>query len=84
MVQETPSLNLLNCQAGVPVTITGCTGGYGMQKKLQNLGLATGQKVTKVHRQPMGGPITVRLRNRSVVAVGRGMAKHITVETETS
>lgn len=84
MVQETPSLNLLNCEAGKPVKINGCTGGHGMKKKLQDLGLGPGQKVTKVHSQPMGGPITVRLRNRSVVAVGRGMAKHITVETEIS
>lgn len=82
MSKHTVNLTLLRCPAGIPVRITGYTAGHGLQNRLRNLGLSQGQTVTKVHKQPFGGPVTVRMKNGSVVAVGRGMADHITVEEQ--
>ncbi len=53
-------------------------GGRGMQARLRALGLAEGQRVKKLSRVGLGGPIII-LINRAQVAIGRGMARHIIV-----
>ncbi|MFW5996711.1 MAG: FeoA family protein [Verrucomicrobiota bacterium] len=82
MTNQSDNLTLLKCPSGLPVRITGYSGGHGLQNRLCNLGLNQGQVVTKVHRQPFGGPVTVRMKSGAVIAVGRGMADHIIVEKE--
>ena len=57
------------------------SGGHGLIRRLESLGIRVGKKVTKVSSQLMRGPITVRIDGFQV-AVGFGMAKKILVETK--
>ena len=56
-------------------------GGYGLNHRLESLGIRVGKKVTKVSSQFMRGPVTLRVDN-SQVAIGFGMAMKILVELE--
>lgn len=57
------------------------SGGHGLIRRLESLGIRVGKRVTKVSSQLMRGPVTVRI-NGFQVAVGFGMARKILVETE--
>jgi ferrous iron transport protein A len=65
-------------ESGVVIEITG---GQGLIDRLNSLGIIPGKKVTKVSSMMMKGPVTVQV-NRSMVAIGFGMAKKIIVNTE--
>ena len=54
--------------------------GWGFQKRLMDMGLTPGTKVTVVRSAPFRGPIEVSVRG-SRLALGRGMAERIFVET---
>ena len=56
-------------------------GGHGMQWRLRSLGLVEGQRVRKLSSLVLGGPL-ILLVNRAQVAVGRGMAQRIVVDTD--
>jgi DtxR family Mn-dependent transcriptional regulator len=56
-------------------------GGWGLQKRLMDMGLTPGTKVTVVKSAPFRGPIEVYVRG-SRLALGRGMAARILVEIE--
>jgi ferrous iron transport protein A len=71
--------NLAQMKQGDTSTIVEIKGGYGLIKKLENLGLRTGIKITKVSSQLIRGPITIQVGN-SQVAVGFGMAQKIILE----
>jgi len=75
------NIPLTELPSGVTGTITNVYGGRGLVSRLQSLGLAEGQRVRKVSRIALGGPIVVVV-NRSQVAIGRGMARHILVHAE--
>lgn len=51
---------------------------HGFQKRLEDLGLTPGAKVTVVKSAPFRGPIELQVRG-SRLAVGRGMAERILV-----
>jgi len=53
-------------------------GGRGAQERLRALGIVEGQKLRKLSSLALGGPVIV-LVNRAQVALGRGMARKITV-----
>jgi len=55
-------------------------GGWRQQAHLRALGLAEGQVIRKLSALAWGGPIIV-LVNRAQVAIGKGMARRIVVET---
>jgi Fe2+ transport system protein FeoA len=50
-------------------------------KRLNDLGLTPGTKVTVVKSAPFHGPLEVNVRN-SRLAIGRGMASRILVDVE--
>jgi len=54
-------------------------GGWGFQKRLLDMGLTPGTKITVVKSAPFRGPIEVHVRG-STLALGRGMAARIFVE----
>lgn len=56
-------------------------GGWGFKKRLMDLGLTPGTKVTVVNSAPFRGPIEVFVRG-SRLALGRGMAERIYVEID--
>jgi ferrous iron transport protein A len=61
--------------------VRGCLGGYRLSERLNALGLHKGKEITKVSDSFIGGPVTMRV-NRSLMAVGYGMAARILVEVE--
>jgi len=59
--------------------ITGFTAGPGLVRRLEEIGIRTGQTVTKVSGMPMRGPVVVQ-SGGTRVALGHGMAKKVEVE----
>ncbi|MFQ6065173.1 MAG: ferrous iron transport protein A [Candidatus Bathyarchaeia archaeon] len=55
--------------------------GWGFRKRLEDMGLTPGTKVTVVKSAPLNGPLEVSVRG-SRLAIGRGMAERILVEAE--
>lgn len=56
-------------------------GGWGFERRLTDMGLTPGTKVTVVKSAPLHGPIEVIVRG-SRLALGRGVAERILVEVE--
>lgn len=71
-------MSLIDLEVGDEAEILELRGGRGFQSRLRSLGLAEGQRVKKLSRVGLGGPIII-LINRAQVAIGRGMARHIIV-----
>jgi len=55
--------------------------GWGFRKRLEDMGLTPGTKVTVVKLAPFNGPLEVYVRG-SRLAIGRGMAERILVEVK--
>ena len=55
--------------------------GWGFRKRLEDMGLTPGTKVTVVRSAPFNGPLEVYVRG-SRLAIGRGMAERIFVEVK--
>jgi Fe2+ transport system protein FeoA len=55
--------------------------GWGFRKRLEDMGLTPGTKVTVVKSAPFNGPLEVYVRG-SRLAIGRGMAERILVEVK--
>ena len=56
-------------------------GGTGLQNRLMSMGIYPGREITKLSHFVLRGPIAIKV-GRSVLALGYGMAKKITVEVE--
>jgi Fe2+ transport system protein FeoA len=54
---------------------------WGFEKRLMDMGLTPGTKVTAVKSAPFHGPIEILVRG-SRLALGRGVAERILVEVE--
>ena len=72
---------LADLNPGESAEIVSLNGSENFQSRLRAMGLAEGQTVRKLSRIHWGGPI-VLLVNRAQVAVGRGMARKITVRVK--
>ncbi|MGQ9460558.1 MAG: FeoA family protein [Candidatus Bathyarchaeaceae archaeon] len=55
--------------------------GWGFRKRLEDMGLTPGTRVTVVKSAPFNGPLEVYVRG-SRLALGRGMANRIFVEVK--
>jgi len=55
--------------------------GWGFRKRLEDMGLTPGTRVTVVKSAPFNGPLEVYVRG-SRLALGRGMADRIFVEVK--
>ncbi|MGM0568744.1 MAG: FeoA family protein [Elusimicrobiota bacterium] len=64
---------------GQSAEIVRITGGLGLNKKLENMGIRKGTKIVKISGQLMRGPVMVRAGNIQF-AIGFGMAKKILVK----
>ncbi len=63
---------------GQEVRLVGVRGGWGVRRRLADMGLTPGEKVRVVQAGP-SGPLIIAVRG-SRVALGRGMAHRIMVE----
>ncbi len=64
---------------GKKAIIKEISGGYGLEKKLDAMGLQIGKEIEKTSRQWGRGPVTIRFGNTEI-AVGHGMAEKILIE----
>ncbi|NIR88046.1 ferrous iron transport protein A [Candidatus Bathyarchaeota archaeon] len=55
--------------------------GWGFKKRLEDMGLTPGTRITVVKSAPFRGPLEVYVRG-SRLAIGKGMADRIFVEVE--
>lgn len=87
---DIPLTHLRNGESGVVVSINETQNHsrhnprhhrWGFRKRLEDMGLTPGTKVTVVKSAPFHGPIEVRLRG-SRLAIGRGMAQRIIVRVD--
>ena len=68
-------------RAGQVAVVRSVEGGRGIQQRLEAMGVRPGKTIVKVSGLFMGGPVTVMVDGRQV-AMGRGIAGRVTVETE--
>jgi len=88
---ELPLTELKNSQHGTITSIQFSRGqrrrhgrgsrGWGFERRLMDMGLTPGTRVTVVKSAPFNGPLEVLVRG-SRLALGRGMAEKIFVEVE--
>ncbi len=87
MIKRTIPLTAL--KAGETATIVsidaffgkGCGKRWGFEKRLMDMGLTPGTKVTVVKSAPFHGPIEILVRGSRLV-LGRGVAERVLVEVE--
>jgi Fe2+ transport system protein FeoA len=85
-VREVPLTALRNGETGIVTSIKAGHGRgmgrrWGFEKRLMDMGLTPGTKVTVVKSAPFNGPLEILVRG-SRLALGRGMAERIFVEIE--
>ena len=73
--------DLASMAPGEAGRITGLTAGPGQVRRLEEIGLRTGQRVSKVSGMPLRGPVVVQAGGTRV-ALGHGMARKVAVELE--
>jgi Fe2+ transport system protein FeoA len=54
-------------------------GGYGVQRKLNTMGIIKDQGIKIISKQPFRGPITIKVCG-CMMTIGQGLAKKIIVE----
>ncbi|HIJ70612.1 MAG TPA: ferrous iron transport protein A [Planctomycetes bacterium] len=72
-------VSLLQMRPGQKGKIVEISGGYGLARKLEALGIRTGKEITKISEQLMRGPVLLQ-QGRTQAAVGFGMASRVLVE----
>ena len=73
--------SLTEINAGKEVEISHINGGWIMQARLKEMGIAVGQRIKKISRVGVRGPVII-LVDRAQVAVGAGMACRILVKVK--
>lgn len=73
--------NLALMTPGETGLITGLYSGPGLVRRLEEIGLRVGQRVSKISGMPLRGPVVVQAGGTRV-AIGHGMAKKVAVETD--
>ena len=76
---KTDRISLVQMRSGQKGRIVEINGGYGLVRKLEALGIRTGEEITKISEQLMRGPVILQ-HNNTQAAVGFGMASRILVE----
>jgi ferrous iron transport protein A len=76
-----PDVSVVNLKAGETGIVTSISGGFGMVRKLNALGIYRGKPVKKVSTQWMHGPVVIRVGSTDI-AIGYGMAGKIMVQPE--
>ncbi len=70
-------VSLASVKHGVEVTIIEIDGGFGIRRKLADMGLVPGTRVKVMNRNTLG-PVILAVRNYRL-AIGRGVASKIKV-----
>ncbi|MEM2049621.1 MAG: FeoA family protein [Thermoproteota archaeon] len=79
---EVPLAMLKEGETGVVVSVkSGYGKAWGLKKRLMDMGVTPGTRITVVKSAPFHGPIEVLVRGYRL-AIGRGMAERIFVKVE--
>jgi ferrous iron transport protein A len=78
---EVRTCSLAEMGTGQSGTVVEVAGGRGLAGRLDALGIRPGKKITKISSEIMRGPVVVQV-DRSEIAIGFGMARHIVVRPE--
>jgi len=79
---ELPLTELRDGESGIITSIKASRGrGWGLKKRLEDMGLTPGTKIIVVKSAPFSGPLEVYVRG-SRLAIGKGMAERIFVEVK--
>ncbi|MBO3769196.1 MAG: ferrous iron transport protein A [Candidatus Brockarchaeota archaeon] len=80
--KEVPLTNLKDGESGIVVSVkSGYGRAWGLKKRLMDMGITPGTKITVVKTAPFHGPLEVIVRGYRL-AIGRGMAEKIFVKVE--
>ncbi|MBI4167194.1 MAG: ferrous iron transport protein A [Acidobacteria bacterium] len=72
-------MNLYQARSLSLLRISLISGGWGVRRNLNQLGLHVGDEISVVRKAPFGGPLVVDTRGHRV-AIGRRLAEKIGVE----
>jgi len=72
---------LTKIKPGKKCRIVEITGGAALQNRLMGMGIYLGKDIIRLSHFALKGPVMIKV-NRSIIALGHGMAKKIIVETE--
>ena len=72
-------MSLVRMRVGQKGNIVRISGGYGIVRKLEALGIREGEEIKKISEQWMKGPVLLQHGN-SQIALGFGMASKVLVE----
>ncbi|MBM1154874.1 ferrous iron transport protein A [archaeon] len=70
---------LADIQPGVEAVVRGVVAGYGLARRLADMGIVPGTIVRVVRRNAMMGPVEVEVRGTRLL-LGRGIAAKVLVE----
>jgi len=76
---KTHRISLAQMRSGQKGRIVEISGGAGLARKLDALGIRTGKEITKISEQLMRGPVLLQ-QDRTQAAMGFGMASKVLVE----
>ena len=74
-------LSLLQMRANQKGKVLEITGGIGLVNRLMSMGIYKGKEIAKLSQFALRGPVAIKV-NRSVLALGHGMASKIILEIE--
>ena len=74
-------LALRQMRSGQTGKVVGISGGHGLVRRLQALGIRPGKRITKLSSMFMRGPVTIQI-DHTQVALGFGMTNRILVELD--
>ena len=72
-------MNLYQARNFSVLSISLISGGWGVRRNLNELGLHVGDEVSVIRRAPFGGPLVIENRGHRV-AIGKRLAEKIGVE----
>ena len=78
---QNEQLTLVEMKTGQTGTVVGVLGGHGLIRRLDDLGIRPGKRVTKLSATLFRGPVTLRV-DSTQLAVGFGMARRIIVKVD--
>ncbi len=70
---------LTHLQSGQSGVVVGIGGGFGAGRRLENLGIRPGKKITRVGGGFLRGPVTVRV-DHTQAGIGFGLASKVMVD----
>jgi DtxR family Mn-dependent transcriptional regulator len=74
---------LVECEKGEKVTVLSVNTGIRQKRRLADLGIIPGVKITKKRDAPFRGPLEIVVKGASLV-IGRGLASKVRVQCDNS